>query len=62
VIFFDANGQQTESNDEYAGGAVFGFSHLGYVTTIDVNSGTACLAVATPAAAWAGAGITTSAL
>jgi hypothetical protein len=44
------------------GSTVFGFSHLGYVTTIDLNSGTSCLAVATPGQSWAGAGITTSAL
>jgi hypothetical protein len=44
------------------GSTVFGFSHLGYVTTIDLTSGTACLAVATPGQPWAGAGITTLAL
>jgi hypothetical protein len=43
------------------GSTVLGFSHLGYVTTIDLTSASSCLAVATPGQPWAGAGITTSA-
>jgi hypothetical protein len=38
---------------------VFGFSHQGYIVTIDNNDGTACLALSTGGDAWAGAAITT---
>ena len=40
---------------------VYGFSHTGFIVTIDNNDGTACLALATPNDDWAGAAITTSA-
>jgi hypothetical protein len=38
---------------------VFGFSHQGYIVTINNNDGTACLALSTSGDAWAGAAITT---
>ncbi len=38
---------------------VFGFSHQGYVVTIDNNDATACLALQTTNDSWAGAAITT---
>jgi hypothetical protein len=38
---------------------VFGFSHQGYVVTINNNDATACLALATTGQSWAGAAITT---
>jgi hypothetical protein len=40
---------------------VFGFSHQGYIVTIDNNDGTACLALSTGGDSWAGAAITTAA-
>jgi hypothetical protein len=38
---------------------VFGFSHQGYIVTIDNTDGTACLALNTNGDSWAGAAITT---
>jgi hypothetical protein len=38
---------------------VFGFSHEGFIVSIDNDDGTACLVLSTPNDDWAGAAITT---
>jgi hypothetical protein len=38
---------------------VYGFSHQGFIVSINNNDGTACLALSTPSDQWAGAAITT---
>jgi hypothetical protein len=41
------------------GSKVLGFSHQGFIVTIDNNTGAACLALTTSGDAWGGAAITT---
>ena len=41
------------------GNKVLGFSHQGFIVTIDNTTGAACLALSTSSDSWAGAAITT---
>ena len=41
------------------GTQVYGFSHLGYIVSIENSDGTACLVLSTPTDDWAGAAIST---